>query len=64
MSGEWTKVCGSDEVLPGEKLAVFANDLPLLIVNLDGELHVLEDKCTHEDFELSQGELDPATGSI
>lgn len=64
MSEAWTKVCGSDEVLPGEKLAVFVDDLALLIVNLDGELYALEDKCTHDDFELSQGELDAATGSI
>jgi 3-phenylpropionate/trans-cinnamate dioxygenase ferredoxin component len=64
MSGEWMKVCGSDEVLPGEKLAVFAGDQPLLIVNLDGELYALEDKCTHDDFELSQGQFDAATASI
>lgn len=64
MSVEWTKVCGSDEVLPGEKLAVWAGDIPLLLVNLDGELYALEDKCSHEDYELSTGILDAEAGSI
>ncbi|KAF1691188.1 benzene 1,2-dioxygenase [Pseudoxanthomonas koreensis] len=37
---------------------------PIVVVNLDGELYALEDRCSHEDFELSSGAVDPAEGSI
>ena len=37
---------------------------PILVFNLEGELHALEDKCSHEDFELSAGGFDPATGTV
>ena len=37
---------------------------PILVFNLDGDLYALEDRCSHEDFELSSGVLDPAEGSV
>ncbi len=39
-------------------------DTPLLLVNLDGEIYALEDRCSHEDFELSAGAVDASNGSI
>ena len=66
MSGSWTFVCSSGELLPGEMRSVFdeVTGTPILVVNLDGELYALEDRCSHEDFELSSGTLDAAEGSI
>lgn len=54
MSG-WVRVCASGELLPGESRVAWDGDTPILVVNLDGELHALEDRCSHEDFELSAG---------
>ena len=66
MSETWTFVCATGELLPGEMRPVFdeVTGTPILVVNLDGELYALEDRCCHEDFELSAGAIDPADGSI
>ena len=66
MSGTWTFVCATGELLPGEMKTVFdeVTGTPIVVVNQDGALYALEDKCSHEDFELSSGSFDPAEGSI
>jgi len=66
VSATWTFVCASTELLPGELKSVWdeVTDTPILVFNLDGELYALEDRCSHEDYELSAGTFDPAEGSI
>ncbi|MGE4458817.1 MAG: non-heme iron oxygenase ferredoxin subunit [Stenotrophomonas sp.] len=66
MSATWTYVCASDELLPGELKTAFdeVTGAPIVVFNLDGELYALEDQCTHEEFELSSGSIDPVEGSI
>ena len=64
MSDEWTVLCTTAEVLPGENHVSWFGDVPLLVVNLDGDFHALEDKCTHEDFELSAGVVDREKGEV
>jgi 3-phenylpropionate/trans-cinnamate dioxygenase ferredoxin subunit len=61
---DWVFVCPTAQLLPGEKATVWADDTPILVVNLDGELYAVEDKCTHDAFELSSGDVDVAEGSI
>ena len=60
----WEFVCTEAELLPGEKKTVWHGDTPILVVNLDGDYYAVEDQCTHEDFELSAGPVDEATGQI
>lgn len=64
MSQDWTVLCATAEVLPGETHVAWFGDVALVVVNHDGQFHALEDRCTHEDFELSAGPFDPATGQI
>ncbi|MGE8281544.1 MAG: non-heme iron oxygenase ferredoxin subunit [Stenotrophomonas sp.] len=66
MSETWTFICASQELLPGEMKTGFdeVTGAPIVVFNLDGELYALEDQCTHEEFELSSGELDADEGSI
>ncbi|PPT97483.1 non-heme iron oxygenase ferredoxin subunit [Xanthomonas arboricola] len=66
MSDTWTFVCASEALLPGELQTVWdeVTDTPIVIFNLHGELYALEDRCSHEDYELSPGTFDPAEGSI
>ena len=66
MSENWTFVCATAELLPGEmKTATDETTCAaIVVVNLDGELYALEDRCTHEEFELSMGTFDPHEGSI
>ncbi len=47
------------EMPPGERLAVeLEGDLYIVAFNVNGELYAIEDYCSHQDFELSTGELD------
>ncbi len=66
MSETWTFICASEELLPGELKTAFdeVTGTPLVVFNLDGELYALEDQCSHEEFELSSGVIDPLEGSI
>lgn len=61
---DWVFVCATGQLLPGEKAVVWADETPILVVNLDGELYAVEDRCTHDEYELSSGEIDIAEGSI
>jgi 3-phenylpropionate/trans-cinnamate dioxygenase ferredoxin subunit len=56
----WQAVCPVAELLPGEHTVCFDGDTAILVCNIDGEIYALEDKCTHQDFELSPGKLDGA----
>ena len=62
----WTWVCTTAELLPGEMKTVFdeVTGTAIVVFNLDGDLYALEDKCSHEDFELSSGQFDPAAGDV
>lgn len=64
MSDGWIRVCATSELLPGESMVAWDGDTPILVVNLDGDIYAVEDKCTHQDFELSNGPLDPSEGTI
>jgi len=66
MSEAWTYVCTSAELLPGEMKVAFdeVTAVPIAVFNFDGTLYALEDRCSHEDFELSAGYFDAGTGSI
>jgi 3-phenylpropionate/trans-cinnamate dioxygenase ferredoxin component len=61
---DWIRVCTTGELLPGEKTVAWDGDTPILVVNLDGAYYALEDQCSHEEFELSAGEVDPASATI
>ena len=66
MSAVWTFVCTTAELLPGEMKVAFDDitGVAIAVFNLDGDLYALEDRCSHEEFELSAGPFDPATGEI
>lgn len=60
----WVRVAATADLLPGESTVAWDGATAILVVNLDGDLRALEDRCTHEDFELSAGPVDVAEGSI
>ncbi len=60
----WVRVCSTGELLPGESRVAWDGDTAILVVNYDGDLYALEDRCTHEDFELSAGEFDAEEATI
>lgn len=66
MNEDWTFICATAELLPGEMKTAFDEftGTPIVVFNLDGDLYALEDQCTHEEFELSSGTFDSVEGSI
>ena len=51
-------VCPVDELAPGEVKVVHAGDVSLCVYNLNGELYALEDRCSHDDGPLCEGDWD------
>jgi 3-phenylpropionate/trans-cinnamate dioxygenase ferredoxin subunit len=60
----WVRVCAENEMAPGESRVVWDGDTPILVLNFDGALYAMEDKCTHEDYELSAGPFDADEGTV
>jgi nitrite reductase/ring-hydroxylating ferredoxin subunit len=52
------RLCTIDDVAPGEALKVEAGGLTLAVFNVDGQIHVTDDACTHGPGSLSEGFLD------
>lgn len=64
MSHRWIRVCATAELLPGETMVAWDGETPILVCNFDGEFYALEDRCSHEDFELSAGVFDGEAATI
>jgi 3-phenylpropionate/trans-cinnamate dioxygenase ferredoxin subunit len=54
---EWTRVCATSELLPGEYRVAWDGDVAIAVFNVDGEYYAIEDVCTHDGGELTGGEL-------
>jgi 3-phenylpropionate/trans-cinnamate dioxygenase ferredoxin component len=55
-------VCPVDELPPGEVKIVRAGELAIGVYNLGGELYALEDRCSHDDGPLCEGDFDLEEG--
>ena len=51
-----------DEFPPGSVKIVNAGSLAVGVYNLNGELFALEDRCSHDDGPLCEGEFDAEEG--
>jgi 3-phenylpropionate/trans-cinnamate dioxygenase ferredoxin component len=51
-------VCPVDELPPGSVKIVRAGSLALGVYNLDGEFYAIEDRCSHDDGPLAEGDFD------
>jgi 3-phenylpropionate/trans-cinnamate dioxygenase ferredoxin component len=61
---QWVRVCATADMLPGESRVVWDGETPIVVFNYDGDFYALEDRCSHEDFELSAGSFDPRDATI
>jgi 3-phenylpropionate/trans-cinnamate dioxygenase ferredoxin component len=55
-------VCPIEELPPGTMKLVHAGLVSLGVFNLDGELYALEDRCSHDDGPLVEGDWEPEDG--
>ena len=51
-------ICPLEELPPGERKLVEWEDLEIGVFNCAGELLAIEDRCSHDDGNLVEGELD------
>ncbi|HTX46769.1 MAG TPA: bifunctional 3-phenylpropionate/cinnamic acid dioxygenase ferredoxin subunit [Solirubrobacteraceae bacterium] len=51
-------VCAVAELPPGERRIVAWDDLEIGVFNCDGTLYAIEDRCSHDDGPLAEGEFD------
>jgi 3-phenylpropionate/trans-cinnamate dioxygenase ferredoxin subunit len=47
-----------EELPPGEVKIVRAGELAIGVYNLDGEYYAIEDRCSHDDGPLAEGDFD------
>ncbi len=58
------EVCSLNELQPGEMRLVEVDDLEVGIFNCAGAVYAIENRCSHDDGPLIDGELDQATCTI
>ena len=57
-------VCPISELAPGERRLVEWDDLEIGVFNCDGTVYAIEDRCSHDDGPLIEGELDDQSCTI
>jgi len=58
------EVAAADEFPPGSSKIVRQGMLFVGVYNCGGELYAIEDRCSHDDGPLCEGEFDPETGVV
>jgi 3-phenylpropionate/trans-cinnamate dioxygenase ferredoxin component len=57
-------ICPLEELPPGEHRLVEWEDLEIGVFNCSGELLAIEDRCSHDDGNLLEGEVDADTCTV
>jgi len=61
---EMIDICPIDELPPGSMRLVEWEDLEIAVVNCRGDVLAIEDRCSHDDGNLVEGDLDEETCTI
>ena len=56
--GTWVKIADLSECPPGNLLEVEAGRERIVLANVDGDVYALQNRCSHQDLPLSDGELE------
>lgn len=57
-------VCPVSELAPGQKVIIEHEGEPIAVFNAGGELFAIEDRCSHDDGPLAEGEWYPADCTV
>jgi 3-phenylpropionate/trans-cinnamate dioxygenase ferredoxin component len=57
-------ICSVDELPPGAKRIVEWEELEIGVFNCAGEILAIEDRCSHDNGTLAEGELDEAACTV
>lgn len=55
---DWIKVGTLEDCPPGSLRSVMVGLQPVVLANVDGTVHAVLDRCSHEDLPLSDGEVE------
>ena len=55
---EWVRVGSTGEVAEGEILSFSVGERQIAVANVEGDLHALDDWCSHQQCSLAEGYLD------
>jgi 3-phenylpropionate/trans-cinnamate dioxygenase ferredoxin component len=58
------EICPVDDLPPGAKRVVMWEDLEIGVVNCGGEVLAIEDRCSHDDGDLMEGDVDEETCTV
>jgi 3-phenylpropionate/trans-cinnamate dioxygenase ferredoxin subunit len=61
---EIIEVCPVDELQPGQRRLVEWEDLEIGVFNCGGNLYAIEDRCSHDDGPLAEGEFDEGACTV
>jgi 3-phenylpropionate/trans-cinnamate dioxygenase ferredoxin subunit len=61
---EIIEVCRVEDLQPGEVRLVEWEDLEIGVFNCAGTLYAIEDRCSHDNGPLVEGELDQASCTV
>src|ERR1700750_3122318 len=59
MASEIIDVCSLSELPPGQMRLVEWEDLEIAVINCNGTIYAIEDRCSHDNGPLVEGTLDP-----
>ena len=57
-------VCKLDELPPGAMRLLEWEDFEIAVVNCNGDVLAIEDRCSHDDGPLVEGEMDPSRCAV
>jgi 3-phenylpropionate/trans-cinnamate dioxygenase ferredoxin subunit len=57
-------VCSISELEPGARREMLVDGIDIAVFNCDGVLYAIEDRCSHDDGPLAEGELDATTCTV
>jgi 3-phenylpropionate/trans-cinnamate dioxygenase ferredoxin component len=58
------RVCGTDDVAPGQAARFVVEGLAVALVRVDDDWYAIGDTCTHQKISLAEGEVHPDTLEI
>ncbi len=58
------EVCSLEELPPGKVRLVRVEDLEIGVINCRGTIYAIEDRCSHDNGPLAEGELDQESCTI
>jgi 3-phenylpropionate/trans-cinnamate dioxygenase ferredoxin subunit len=58
------EICPADDLGPGQSRLVDVDGRKIGVFNADGDLYAIEDRCSHDDGPLAEGDFDPARKTV